>query len=51
VFVLLPPFLKAQEKINLSCGDPEGTGNDRLSKANWAWVIAGGVLWVLVIMS
>jgi hypothetical protein len=49
IFVLLPLFLKAQEKINLSCGDPEGKGNDRLSKANWAWVIAGGVLWVLLI--
>jgi hypothetical protein len=51
VFILLPPFLTAQAKINLSCGDPEGKGNDRLSKANWAWVIAGGVLWVLVMMS
>jgi hypothetical protein len=49
MFILLLPFLKAQEKINLSCGDPEGKGNDRLSKANWAWVLAGGVLWVLVI--
>jgi len=49
VFVLLPPFLIAQDKINLSCGDPEGESNDRLSKANWAWVIAGGVLWLILI--
>jgi hypothetical protein len=49
VFVLVLPFLKAQGMINLSCGDPQGRGNDRLSKANWAWVIAGGVLWVLLL--
>jgi hypothetical protein len=49
VFVLLLPFLAAQEKINISCGDPQGEGNDRLTKANWAWVIAGGLLWVLMI--
>jgi hypothetical protein len=49
VFVLLPPFLTAQDKINLSCGDPEGKSNDRLSKANWAWVVAGGVLWLILI--
>lgn len=49
MFVLLPPFLMAQEKINLACGDPGGKGNARLSKANWAWVIMGGVLWGLVI--
>jgi hypothetical protein len=48
VFVLVLPFLKAQAMINLSCGDPQGRGNDRLSKANWAWVIAGAVLWALL---
>ena len=49
VFVLGLPFLKAQQMINLSCGDPDGMGNDRLSKANWAWMIAGGVWWVLAL--
>lgn len=49
LFILLPPFLMAQGKINLSCGDPEGKSNDRLSKANWAWAIAGGLLWLLVV--
>jgi hypothetical protein len=48
IFVLLLPFLAAQGKINISCGDPQGQGNDRLTKANWAWVLAGGLLWVLV---
>jgi hypothetical protein len=50
VFVPLPFFLKAQEKINLGCADPVGKGNDRLSKANWAWVMAGGVLWLLLVV-
>jgi hypothetical protein len=50
VFVLVLPFLAAQAMINLSCDDPQGMGNDRLSKANWAWVIAGGVLWVLMLV-
>jgi len=50
VIVLALPFLKAQRMINLSCGDPEGRSNDRLSTANWAWVIAGGVGWVLLIV-
>jgi hypothetical protein len=36
--------------INLSCGDPEGKGNDRLTKANWAWVILGLLGWVIVVM-
>ena len=50
IFVLVLPFLKAQRMINLSCGDPEGKGNDRLTKANWAWMILGALLWVLVII-
>jgi hypothetical protein len=48
---LLFPFLKAQDMINLGCGDPEGQSNNRLTKANKAWVIAGGLLWILVIIA
>jgi hypothetical protein len=50
IFVLLLPFLKAQDMINLSCADPQGRGNDRLTKANWAWMMAGAVGWVFVIV-
>jgi hypothetical protein len=50
IVVLVLPFLKAQEMINLSCDDPEGKGNDRLTKANWAWIIVGAVGWLLVIV-
>jgi hypothetical protein len=49
VFVLVLPFLKAQDMINLSCGDPAGAANDRLTKANWAWMIAGAAGWVLAV--
>ncbi|MGZ7030046.1 MAG: hypothetical protein ACXVG9_12030 [Terriglobales bacterium] len=48
--VLVLPFLKAQDMINLSCGDPEGEGNDRLTKANWAWMIAGAAGWVFSVL-
>jgi hypothetical protein len=50
IVVLVLPFLKAQKMINLSSGDPNGQSNDRLTKANWAWMIVGAVLWVLVIV-
>jgi hypothetical protein len=49
IFLLLLPFLKAQDMINLSCGDPQGHGNDSLTKANWAWMIVGAVGWGFVI--
>jgi hypothetical protein len=50
IFVLVLPFLKAQEMINIGCGDPAGQSNDRLTKANWAWITAGAIGWVLALM-
>jgi hypothetical protein len=47
---LLFQFVKAQRMINLSCGDPAGTGNSGFSKANYAWIIVGGLWWVLVLI-
>ena len=49
IFVLVLPFLKAQAIINLGCGDADGAGNDRLTRANWAWIVVGAAGWVLVI--
>jgi hypothetical protein len=49
MFVLVLPFLKAQEMINLGCGDVDGAGNDRLTRANWAWIVVGVAGWVLAI--
>lgn len=50
MFVLVLPFLAAQDMINLSCGDPHGQGNDRLTRANWAWIVVGAVGWAAVIV-
>lgn len=47
---LLAYFLSVQDKVNLVCDDPEGAGNARFSKANYAWIALGAVLWLLVIL-
>lgn len=47
---LLLLFLRAQAMINLSCNDPAGTSNSRLTRANIAWVLLGAVLWALTIV-
>jgi hypothetical protein len=47
---LLFQLLKAQEMINISCNDPAGAGNGSFSKVNYAWIVAGVVLWVLIII-
>ena len=44
---LLLQFLIVQEKINVSCNDPRGEGNSVLTKANYAWIVVGGLCWVL----
>lgn len=44
-------FASAQEKINQSCGDPEGKANDRLTAANIFWIVFGVIIWALVVMS
>jgi hypothetical protein len=47
---MLALFLWAQEKINISCDDPSGAGNNRLTKANYFWIILGALWWALVIL-
>ncbi|RSZ57447.1 hypothetical protein HF313_11980 [Massilia atriviolacea] len=41
----------AQAYINKSCGDPEGARNNRLTTANYVWMAAGIILWLLIIFS
>lgn len=48
---LLFTFLSAQSMINASCNDPDGKGNDRLTGANYAWIVVGGLLWVPVLIA
>jgi hypothetical protein len=42
--VLLFAFLKAQAMINVSCDDPDGKGNAQLTKANYVWILLGGLV-------
>jgi hypothetical protein len=39
----------AQQFINISCGDPEGTSNSQLTGANWAWMVVGSIFWLLTV--
>ena len=49
LFVFPAMLLKAQRGINLACGDPEGTANNRLTLANWIWMVIGGLILILVV--
>lgn len=42
-FLLLP----AQNAANAASDDPDGRGNARLTAANWAWLLVGGLIWLL----
>lgn len=46
---LLIEFLRAQDRINISCGAPDGATNSRFSKANYAWIAVGALFWFFVI--
>lgn len=39
--------LPAQKAANVASGDPDGSSNSALTGANWAWMILGGLIWVL----
>lgn len=47
--VLALVHLKMQRAINAACGDTDGATNSKLSGANWAWIIAGGLVWALAL--
>jgi len=44
---LLLCFSVAQDMINVSCGDPSGAQNAKLTMANYAWIALGCVMWAL----
>jgi hypothetical protein len=50
LFPLAHQYSMAQTMINLSCGDPKGKGNDRFGAANIAWMVVGGLLWLLLLL-
>lgn len=45
--LLLYASIRAQAMINASCGDPEGARNDKLTGANYVWILLGGLVWIL----
>ncbi|MDH5455043.1 MAG: hypothetical protein OEY37_03165 [Gammaproteobacteria bacterium] len=45
-FLLLP----AQKAINAVCGDDTGSSNSKLTAANWAWMVVGGIFWLLILI-
>ena len=48
--LIIFPMLKAQQAINICCGDPNGESNDRLTVANWIWTILGGLIWLVSLL-
>lgn len=49
-FLPILPLLAAQRALNLAEGDPEGSSNATFSAANFAWMIAGGLFWIVVLL-
>ena len=50
--MLLPAGLslaKAQRAANTACDDPDGQRNERLTPANYVWILLGVLLWALVL--
>jgi hypothetical protein len=40
----------AQRAINAACGDPKGESNNKLSVANWLWIVLGGICLALAVV-
>ena len=47
---LLYLYTRVQPVINASCGDPEGDSNSAFTGANWAWIVFGALMWVLILI-
>ncbi|MBT8101315.1 MAG: hypothetical protein KJO82_16280 [Gammaproteobacteria bacterium] len=42
-------LLRGQRAMNVACDDPAGETNARFTLANWAWMVPGGLIWLLAI--
>lgn len=53
--VLLLPIASClwgmQKAANLACGQPHGESNAGLTWANWVWIVLGGLLWLVILLS
>lgn len=49
--ILIVPaiLLQGQRAINVACDDPAGETNARFTLANWAWMVPGGLIWLLLL--
>lgn len=53
LLILLPLahyLTRAQEMINICCRDPQGRTNAAFTAANYAWMVVGALLWVVVLI-
>lgn len=50
LFPLYAFMARAQHYINLACGDPDGSQNDRLTFANYVWIVLGMLLWLSTVI-
>lgn len=50
ILPLVVELRKAQAMINASCSDADGSGNSDFTKANYAWVAIGVVVWLVMII-
>jgi hypothetical protein len=50
LFIYSALLYQAQLAINHASGDASGSTNDRLTAANYAWLVAGAALWLLLLI-
>ena len=43
-------LVHVQAMINVACDDPSGAGNSRFTGANYAWITAGALFWIPVLI-
>lgn len=50
LMILIVPWvlLGGQRAINVACDDPAGEANANYTLANWAWMVVGGLIWLLL---
>tara|TARA_Y100001963_G_scaffold137017_1_gene200279 strand:+ start:345 stop:965 length:621 start_codon:yes stop_codon:yes gene_type:complete len=44
-------LLQCQKRVNATVGDKTGRANHRLTWANWIWIVLGGLLWLVTLLS
>lgn len=47
---LVTQYLNVQHMINIACGDPAGKMNSELTKANYAWIGFGIIMWIMIVI-